>query len=206
MGECVVARGGGRLVFGDVERVAREERGVFDAGRLPGADGAIVKGGGLVVADNELAEDRLVDGAEDGLAVMKERDQGGEERHAGDERFGAVDGIEDPDEFGVGVFVAEFFADDAVGREFFGDPTAEELLGAAVGERDGRGVGFGFDGEGRVAEVRTNEVTAFVGELRKEGAVGREIHGERDVRDGRRRHEKIAREKQVSISGAGWVW
>lgn len=204
--ECVVARGGGGLVFGDVERVAREKRGVFDALGRARADGAIVEGGGVVVADDELAEDGLVDGAEDGLAVMEKRDERGEERHAADERFGAVDGIEDPDEVGVGVFVAELFADDAVRGKFFGNATAEELLCATVREGDRRGVGFRIDGEGGVAEMRTDEVTAFVSELRKEGAVGREVH-EREMRAKGDEDTKKSRGRNPgSISDGGCVW
>jgi len=59
-----------------------------------------------------------VDAAEDGLALMEERDERAEERDAADERFGAVDGVEDPDEFRIGTVVTEFFADDAVAGIF----------------------------------------------------------------------------------------
>lgn len=201
--EGVVAGRGGGLVFGDVEGVAGEKRGVFEVRGGAAADGTVVEGGGGVVAEDELAEDGLMDRAEDGLALVQERDERGEERDSGDEGFGAVDRIEDPDEFGVGVFGAELFADDAMGGEFFGDAVAKELFGAAVGEGDGGGVGFRFDGESEVAEVRTDEVAAFAGELRKKAAVGREVHG-REMRANGGEDTKISRRRNHgSISGVG---
>lgn len=175
--ESVVARGGLRLITRGIERIAGEERGVFDASGGAAADRFVVERGGDVVADDELVEDRLVNHAEDWLAAMKEGDEGREKRDAGDEGFGAVDGVEDPDEFGVGAIAAEFFANDAVGGKRFGDETAEKFLGAAVGGGDGRGVGFRFDREGEIAEVRTDEGAAFGGELRGEGAKRRQVHG-----------------------------
>ena len=176
LGEGV--EGGAVLEFGGVERVAGEQRGVGEAGAFAHADGGAVERGGGAVADHELVEDGLVDRAEDGLSVVKEGDERAPERDAGDEGFGAVDGIEDPGEFGVGVEAGEFFADDAVGREFFGDEIAEKLLGAAVGGGDGGGVGFEIDGEGGIEEVGAEEVAALEGEFGEKRAVGREVHTE----------------------------
>lgn len=117
LGEQAVA-GGAVLIFREIERVAGEQGGVSEPTGGATADGAVVERGGDAVADHELTEHGLVDHAEDGLAVMEECDQGAPQRDAGDEGFGAVDGIEDPNEFGVGAIAAEFFADDAVGGKF----------------------------------------------------------------------------------------
>src|SRR3546814_1861823 len=65
-------------------------------------------------ADPALLQDRHVDHTEDGPAVLQQRDQAAEERVAGDEALGAVDRVQDPDEFGAGILDAEFFAVDAM--------------------------------------------------------------------------------------------
>jgi hypothetical protein len=83
-----------------------------------------------------LVKDRLMDAAKHGLALMEEGDEGAPKWDAGDERLGAVDGVEDPSELGVGVFGAEFFADDAVGGKFFGNESAKKFFGAAVGDEE----------------------------------------------------------------------
>lgn len=189
LGEQAVA-GGAVLIFREIERVAREQGGLSEPRGGATADGAVVERGGGAVADHELTEHGLVNHAEDGLAVMEECDQGAPQRHAGDESFGAVDGIEDPNEFGVGAIAAEFFADDAVGGKFFGDEAAHECFGAAVGERDRRGVALRFDSEIEAAEVRTDEGSARVGEFVAEGAVGREVHGVKLAHGAHGRHGK----------------
>src|SRR3546814_2032019 len=54
-------------------------------------------------ADPALLQDRHVDHAEDGPAVLQQRDEAAEEGIAGDEALGAVDRVQDPDEFGAGI-------------------------------------------------------------------------------------------------------
>ena len=175
--------GGAVLVFGEIERVAREQRSIGEARGGPAADGAAVEGGGRAVAEHELAQNGLVNAAEHGLALVEEGDECAPKRDAGDERLGAVDGIEHPDELGVGVLGAKFFADDAVGGEFCGNEPAQEFFGAAIGGRDRGGIGFGFDGEGGIREVWADKVAAALGEFGRESAVGREIHAARVARE-----------------------
>ena len=129
--------GGAVLIAGEIAMVAGDEGGFGQGSRGAGAHGLAVEGGGRIVADDELTEGGLVDGAEDGLAVVEEADEGRPERDPGDEAFGAVDGIEDPNPFRVGVQVAVFFADDAVGREMCSNEVAHDFLGAAIGGRHG---------------------------------------------------------------------
>ncbi len=100
--------------FANVERIAREQRGVFDPIGGAALHTLAVESRGLAIADHELAEDRLIDAAEHGLPMVEERNQRAPKRDTGDEALGAVDGIEHPDEFGLLVFVAVFFTDDAV--------------------------------------------------------------------------------------------
>lgn len=75
--------------------------------------------------------------------------------------------------------------------EIFGDEAAHECFGAAVGERDRRGVALRFDGEIEAAEVRTDEGAARVGEFVAEGAVGREVHVSKVAHGAHGRHGKI---------------
>ena len=122
---------------------------------------------------------------EHGLAAVEQRDERAPERDAGDEGLGAVDGIEHPDKLGVGAVIAEFFADEAVTREFFRNEPAHEFLGAAVGDRDRRGVALGLDRERAVAEVRTDKLAARAGELGHERAMGIQLHDQLAVRESR---------------------
>ena len=131
-----------------------------------------IQGRGDVVADDELAESGLVDGTEDGLAMMEEADEGGPEWHSRDEALGAIDGIEHPDPFGLGMQGAVFFTDDAVvgkpGRDHF----AHDSFRATVGGGHGRIVGLEVDGGAWIAKVGCNEVGAGLSEFRDEKTVG----------------------------------
>src|SRR5262245_37105692 len=53
-------------------------------------------------------------------------------RHSGDKRFGAVDRVKHPNEFGIAAFGAEFLADDPVSWKLLPDQCAHRLLGRAV--------------------------------------------------------------------------
>ena len=82
-----------------------------------------------------FAHERLMHHAEDRRSVAHEPDEGAPDRHSGDERFGAVDRVEHPDELGIGALVAVFLADNAVLRKVALDQRAHRVLGGAVGGR-----------------------------------------------------------------------
>jgi len=81
----------------------------------PGPGGPAVEGG---LAPNAaypaFPQRRNVDDAEHRRALPGQADQGAEQRLAGDKRLGAVDGVQIPDEIGVGADLAQFLAEDAV--------------------------------------------------------------------------------------------
>ena len=88
------------------------------------------------VAGKALADIGLVHHAEHRRALVQQRDQGAPDRKSRDEGFGAVDGIEHPDIFGVLALVAEFLADDAVLGKVGLDQAAHHSFGGAVGLGD----------------------------------------------------------------------
>ena len=83
-----------------------------------------------------LAGKGLVHHAVDRLAAPGQRDQRAPGRQAADEGFGAVDGVEHPDIFGVGAFGAEFLAQNTVLREGLFYQRAHGGFGGAVGGGD----------------------------------------------------------------------
>jgi hypothetical protein len=70
------------------------------------------------------------------LAAVQQGDERAPERQARDERLGAVDRIQHPDEFGVDALIAEFLAHDAVPGKLPADPRAHQFLRPAIGDRD----------------------------------------------------------------------
>ena len=113
---------------------------------------------------------RHVAHADLGLAVDLERDQHTKQRHASDEALGAVDGIDDPAKRRPAAVGAVLFADHRVVRVPRGNRLPDQLLGAAIGARDRRGVGLELDGdpglivlEGHTARVERD--------LKREGEV-----------------------------------
>jgi len=135
-----------------------------------------VKRGRHVVANEELAEDRLVDAAQDGLPLVKERDQGAEEGDARREGLRAVDGIDNPDERGFWPLGAELLANDPVGRVPCCDQVAHQLLGAPIRGGHGGLVGLQLHLEVRFPEVGAYEIAAQLGKLDHEIPVGSEVH------------------------------
>jgi hypothetical protein len=118
-------------------------------------------------ADPALARNWLVDDAEDRPALICQRDQRAEQRHAADEGFGAVDRVKHPDEFGRLALRAELLADDAVLGEARRDQLAHRRLGGAVGHRHRRPVGLVVDGD-PLAEIRADRLSSRVGEVGRE--------------------------------------
>src|SRR6185437_5357655 len=93
-------------------------------------------------------------------------DQRAPGHHPGDEGFGAVYRVEQPDIFGVGALGAVFLADDAVIGKILGDERAHGLFGGPVGGGD-RIETAGFlvvDGQRR-AEKRQDGLAGNAGEL-----------------------------------------
>src|SRR3546814_659476 len=67
---------------------------------------------------------------------LQQRDEAAEEGIAGDEALGAVDRVQDPDEFCAGILDAEFLAVDAVAGMRGGDDVTHRRFGLAVGPGD----------------------------------------------------------------------
>jgi hypothetical protein len=84
-------------------------------------------------ADPGVVQDRHVDDAQDRLAALCQGNERAEGRTAGHEGTGPVQGIQNPDEFRITPFGAEFLADDPVGRECLGDGMAQRRFAFAVG-------------------------------------------------------------------------
>ena len=76
--------------------------------------------------------------------AAEEGDQGAPERNAGDERLGAINGIEHPGEVRAFVLRPELFPEDPVAGEHLGDPRAHQLFCPAVGGGHRRSVGLGL--------------------------------------------------------------
>ena len=85
--------------------------------------------------------------AQQWLVVLNQSEQHSVERHAADERFGAVDGIDDPGIRGVAGIpggLAVFLADKGVIGPPCLDEPAQLLFRLAVGDGDRRVVGLAF--------------------------------------------------------------
>lgn len=155
----------------------RDEQGGFGERALAHANRLAVEPAGMVVAHTEASEDGLMNGAENGLAAVEEPNERCEKRHARDEAFGAIDGIEDPEEVGVDVFLPEFFAKDAVVGVTFVDERPHPVFGSAIGNRDGRGIFFRIDGEAVIAKAGEDFTRASLSERFNESDVAGGIHG-----------------------------
>ena len=83
-------------------------------------------------AEEDFIEVGLADQAKQGLALVSEADQVAPEGQAGDEGPRAVDGVEDPDELGIGTVFAVLLADHAVIGVAGGDQATDFSLRAAV--------------------------------------------------------------------------
>src|SRR3989304_2807911 len=104
----------------------RPERG---GGRGDVDDGAEAPGG-----IGRLAGGVTGDDADDRFAIAFERDERPEERHPVDERFSAVDGVENPAVVAVAGSLSELLAEDAVTGALSFEEGADRLLGVTVGD------------------------------------------------------------------------
>ena len=87
------------------------------------------------MAHEPLAEEGLVQHADDALSAVLQRDQRAPGRHAGNERLGAVDRVDDPGEAGIWPLVPVFLSEDAVAGARLFDQRADRGFGLAVGHR-----------------------------------------------------------------------
>jgi hypothetical protein len=159
--------------------VARQERRLLDPRDGPGPDGLSIECRGRIVADHELAQDRLVDAAQDRLALVEEPNEGPKEGDARHKGFGAIDRVEHPHKLGVGPFGPELLTHDAVPGIPLVDQAPHDLLGAPVRRRDRGMVLLQLDRNVRAAEEGMDEVAAQLGQLDHEIAKGIEVHGYR---------------------------
>lgn len=88
-----------------------------------------------------------------------------------DERFGAVDGVDDPAEAAGAGLVAELFAQEPVGGERGGNRVADEPLGRLVRDRDRAVVGLVLDLECGFV-VGAGEVAGLMGRAHGEIVAG----------------------------------
>src|SRR3974377_4685 len=126
---------------------------------------------GAAVAGKFLAREGLVHHADPRLAEPHQADQRTPSHHAGDEGFGAIDWVEDPDVFCVGALGTVFLANDAMTRKVLTNQNAHGLFGGAVGGGDWIETAglLVVDGQ-RCAEKRQNGIARNTGELVDETA------------------------------------
>ena len=74
------------------------------------------------MADEDLADKGLANGAQDRLALVSQANQGGPDRKTGHKGTGAVDRVQDPDKLGIRTIFAIFLAD----HPMVGDPVGKQ--------------------------------------------------------------------------------
>ena len=104
----------GKLCPGEHAGLGCIESGPAQSGARAHGKTPVAEVGALAVADKALAQERLIQQADDASATVLQRDQRAPGRHAGDERLGAVDGVDDPGEAGIRALVPVLLAEDAV--------------------------------------------------------------------------------------------
>ncbi len=112
------------------------EHGVLELGFGGDLNGFVVESGALVaLGEEQFVQDGRVDGAEDGLAVVFERDGDGVVGLFVEEGGGAIDRIDNPAEFIAGM-AAGFFAEDGMSRISTLDLVNDKLFDSQVGFGD----------------------------------------------------------------------
>ena len=152
----------------DIIEVGRDDDGVLH-GSLGHADGPAIELARKVIANDALAQNRLIDDAEDGLTFVAQADEGDVKRYAGKERLGAVDGIEYPAILGIDVLGPELLAENAVIRIGLLDGRAHLALGFLVGDGHRRAIGLDFDVGGDTGVRRNQDPAGDVREFLGEG-------------------------------------
>ena len=105
--------------------------------------------------------DRLVNHADHGLAVVGQGNQDAEQGNAGNEQFGAVDGVQNPVPFAGSRFQGEFLPPDTVVGAFGLDYGAHGQFGVPV--RDGHGACIGLSLDVQIgAEMGPDDFTGGI--------------------------------------------
>src|SRR5262249_37920862 len=111
-----------------------------------------------------VAERGGLDDAGEELAPVLQADDGGPGGDAANEAPGTVDGVEHPAVAGGAGGVAVLLAEEAVVGEGGLEAATERLLGLAVGDGDGGGVGLALDGQ-RGVEVAQGDLGGLAGDV-----------------------------------------
>src|SRR5690606_11454015 len=156
------------LMVLDVPMGRVEHDSIVYAGAAADADGTVIEPSPAGCADQIVADDRVVDYAQEGPPVADKGDERAKEIAARDEAFGPVDWVYNPLIRRGGPVMAEFLAQDAVIGVAPGDFGAHDFFGAAVGNGD-RGEIFLEIHLHVAAEVGANDFGAELGELPRKG-------------------------------------
>ena len=104
----------------------------------------------------------LMDNSKHGLTFMKQRYQSAERHRAAHKTFCAVNRVEHPDIFGIGIVVPELLADNAMLGKFLHYERPEQFFGLFIGNSYRGFVAFYVHGNVR-PEIVLNNFTAFSG-------------------------------------------
>src|SRR3546814_540946 len=113
-------------------------------------------------ADPAFGSAGYVDDAQHGFAMVQQSKQRAPKRGARNETARAVYGIDGPDEFGIRMVQAVFFAQNAMVRKSRADGPAYGLFDGAVGNGHRAFIDFGVDGE-RMSEPVQGDFSYFCG-------------------------------------------
>ena len=122
-------------------------------------------------ADPTVIGHQVIDDSDYRDALMQQCDEGAKYRQAGDKRCGAVDRVEHPDIFGIGVLRAVLLPEDAVRRKLRLDHGAQSALDALVGIGDITRIRLQFDGGAR-QQRPGHDLPAPVGQCGSERDMG----------------------------------
>ena len=144
---------------------------VFERGTGPRGDGvAVVAGAVTVGTDPSFSQSRKIHHTHDVAAMMGEADQHGKAGAAVQEGFGAVEWINQPEPFGVGAIIAEFFACDAVVRAFCCDQVPDRLFSLTVCQGDRTLVRFDVHCDAAAPVMQQNRaggISSATGEIKE---------------------------------------
>ncbi len=122
------------MVGEEVSAIAGEYGGLGNVGCLRDATrSAVVESSGIFDADDHFLQSGHVDQTQEGLVVLLQSQESAEEGDAVNERYGAVNGVDDPTIATGAVLGAEFFAQPAVVGPMLADQIEDALLSVFVG-------------------------------------------------------------------------
>ncbi len=158
-------------------RIGGKEEGSVEGVDSGAAHRFPVQGRPFCRSDHQFAKKGLMDSTEHRLALVFKGNEGPEKRNPVSKAEGAVDGIEDPNEVGVGIFLTVFFTDNPVIGIGVVDKAANDLLGAPVRLGDGGIIPFEDDLKGFVPEKRIDHCLTFPHEHFYELTKRVQVHG-----------------------------